>query len=76
MFAEGTKVQIKYHGTYEKLAYLMEHDLYWFDEMDDFEGKTGVVETHDSKNRYRIVVGEHKMWFAETSLVPIEYDVF
>ena len=76
MFAEGTKVQIKYHSKYEKLAYLRDHNLYWFYEMDDFEGKIGVVDVSDSENRYRIVVGERKMWFAESSLLPIEYDVF
>ena len=76
MFAEGTKVQIKHHDSHEKLTYLRDHDLYWFDVMDDFEGKMGVVETHDSENRYRIVVGEQKLWFSETSLVPIEYNVF
>lgn len=77
--AIGTKVLVRPHSQEEKQQYQSQYRLYWKKSMDAYEDHIGVIEKCDINYGYPVYAvsdGGDYWWFAESSLIPLEYDVF
>lgn len=78
--AIGTKVLVRHHSDQEKQQYHSQYSLFWEKSMDTFEGTVGTIQNCDICNDHNVYIVEddtgHCWWFAESSFIPLEYDIF
>ena len=78
-FAIGTRVLIRHHSNDEKQQYHSQYSVFWKQPMNAYEGQICVIEkcdVDDGNPIYAVLNGTGYWWFVESSLIPVEYDVF